>query len=181
MRQTELPPDVSVLLQYLAGEIPASQVGCGNVHVHDTVERYVLTVMLFPGAPPGRVLGLTGCSPRNQARAHVRWLMLWLHPDKSGSPWRASYCARVIEAWHVFSRSSQSHTNSSPTPTQRRRPSTNSIKLAWVASPVPVDRPSKYRFVGPAVLMLSLTLFAVIDGPARRLAQNIFFAHTWSP
>jgi len=104
MRRQDLPPGIEVLLRALSGnpEALAALVGMARISerkVLDALENYVQQVMLFNGAPPHRILGVATSASREDMRTHMRLLMIWLHPDRSGVEWRAAFSARVLSAW----------------------------------------------------------------------------------
>ncbi len=186
MRQARLPQDISVLLRFLAGNLAASELTQGDAgRLMDIVERYVVAVMLYPGAAPSRVLGVAKDAPRDQARAHMRLLMIWLHPDRAGDTWRVSYSGRVLEAWRQIS-SAPANVRPADAPPQIRRPRTRPVRLAWVAQPVAKKRQRNRMAViaGPALVALALVAVAVFDNPLRQWAQAAFTSYasdvSWS-
>jgi hypothetical protein len=186
MRQARLPQDISVLLRFLAGDLAASELTQGDAgRLMDTVERYVVAVMLYPGAAPSRVLGVANGAPRDQARAHMRLLMIWLHPDRAGDTWRAPYSGRVLEAWRQISSAPANVRPADAAPGQNRRPRTRPVRLAWVAQPVAKRRRNTMAaIVGPALVALALVAVAVFDNPLRQWAQDAFTSYasavSWS-
>jgi hypothetical protein len=186
MRQARLPQDISVLLRFLAGDLAASDLTQGDAgRLMDIVERYVVAVMLYPGAAPSRVLGVTKDAPRDQARAHMRLLMIWLHPDRAGDTWRAPYAGRVLEAWRQISSAPSNVLPVDAPPPQIRRPLTRPVRLAWVAQPVAKRRQNTMAaIVGPALVALALVAVAVFDNPLRQWAQAAFTSYasdvSWS-
>ena len=105
MRSRRLPDGVTFLLRILSGErealVEAQRLARLNEDaIIPIVEFYVLQVMLFRGAPAGRVLGVEPGAERSQIRRHMGYLMGWLHPDKEASTWRVVFARRVLDAWH---------------------------------------------------------------------------------
>ncbi|MFN3890317.1 MAG: hypothetical protein ACK4MV_07965 [Beijerinckiaceae bacterium] len=95
MRRNPLPEGVKDILAGLAA--PA---GAGNFEQHrDALEYWVQEVMLFPGAPPHRVLGVQPGAARQEMRENMKLLMIWLHPDANQNHWRSAFAHRVLEAW----------------------------------------------------------------------------------
>jgi hypothetical protein len=181
MRQARLPQDISVLLRFLAGELAASELTQGDAgRLMDIVERYVVAVMLYPGAAPSRVLGVANGVPRDQARAHMRLLMIWLHPDRAGDTWRVSYSGRVLEAWRQISSTPANVRPADAPPAQIRRPRTRPVRLAWVAQPVTEKRRrnTMAAIAGPALVALALVSVAVFYNPLRQWAQAAFTSYT---
>jgi hypothetical protein len=179
MRQARLPADISTLLQFLAGELDASELMNGDAkRLLDIVESYVVVVMLFSGASPARVLGVSDGVSRDRARSHMRWLMIWLHPDRSGDVWRAPYSARVLEAWRLFSRMPSTSSPDAPL-SKSRRPQTRPTNLTWIAYPVPlrlrVDK--KMARVPPALLILAIAIIIFLDNPLREWVETLLPAY----
>jgi hypothetical protein len=187
MRQANLPADISTLLRFLAGDLPASVFTQGDAgKLMDVVERYVIAVMLYPGAAPSRILGVTNGAPRDQARAHMRLLMIWLHPDRAGDTWRAPYSVRVLEAWRHISSAPANIRPADVASAQVHRPRTRPVRLAWVARPVVKKRRrnTMAALAGPALVALALLAIAVFNNPLRQLAQAAFASYasdiSWS-
>lgn len=180
MRQGRLPADVSLLLRHLAGEDVLRDARREKASsLHDMVERYVVAVMLYPGAEPARVLGVGEGASRDQMRSHMRWLMMWLHPDRADKAWRAPYSARVLEAWHKVSSAPSSALPPAAAPARNRRPQTRPVKLAWVAHPV-ATRTRTGRLIGmaaPLLIVMALAALAVFDNPLRQWAEAAFTEH----
>lgn len=84
--------DICLELQKLTGRKPEV--------VRAAAMHYLHAALLFPGAPPARVLGLRGSEAREIALRHKRWLIKWLHPDVNGNVWEAAQMARVVTAWN---------------------------------------------------------------------------------
>jgi hypothetical protein len=77
--------------------------------------RFYLQQVLFrPEADCYRVLGIRPDESRASAQAHMRWLLLWLHPDRNGD-WDAIYAKRIVKAWREVSNGSRAAGNSRPT------------------------------------------------------------------
>jgi hypothetical protein len=104
LRTQALPDGVQLLLSILARDPDAAQkaramTGLREAELIAAVELYVLQVMLYPGAPSRRILGVPPNADRAVIRAHLRLLLTWLHPDKNSSAWHAPFARRVIAAW----------------------------------------------------------------------------------
>jgi hypothetical protein len=68
--------------------------------VRAAAEFYLRHALFFEGADSFRLLGVTaGETNREEMRLHMRWLMIWLHPDHGPDPERAALAGRVLEAW----------------------------------------------------------------------------------
>jgi hypothetical protein len=179
MRQAQLPEDIALLLQYLAGEDVLSELRRDNaLLMQDLVEHYVVAVMFYPGADPARVLGVRAGATRDQMRTHLRWLMIWLHPDRAGASWRASYSARVLEAWRKVSSAPATVRLPDIKAPRTRRPQTRPVKLAWVPSPVARRARSRsVAVVAPIMIALVIAAVTVIDNPVRQWAASTIIAY----
>lgn len=70
--------------------------------VRAAAEFYLRHALFFEGADSFRLLGVTaGETTREEMRLHMRWLMIWLHPDHGPDPERAALAGRVLEAWRA--------------------------------------------------------------------------------
>jgi len=149
MRSQPLPEGLTLLLRIVSGE-PEARAEAQRLTSLDedaiiaVAELYVLRVMLFRGAPPRRILGVESGSKRSQIRRHLGYLMRWLHPDRSASPWRAGFARRVLDAWH---RVDMEAGEDGPLPLtigpRNRRPM---FLIPWIA--VPPKRAARIRFLG---------------------------------
>ncbi|MDB5569211.1 MAG: hypothetical protein JWN93_394 [Hyphomicrobiales bacterium] len=145
MRNQPLPTGVETVLRIVSGDESALQEAASQHRVEPAfaqmaAELYVEQALLFPGAAPNRVLGLGANAARDEMRAHMRLLLLWLHPDRGPQAWRTGFAGRVIDAWRDVSRETgESAGQGTPQPARRsrgRRPT------RWLRQPVPV-RPSR--------------------------------------
>lgn len=178
MRRQELPPDVGPVLEALAGteatiDALAASARTDAQSLRDVLANYVQQVMLFHGAAPRRVLGVGAGASRAQMRAHMRLLMIWLHPDRSGGEWRAAFSARVLEAWGAVQggeagASARARTAPVAIPPVRpasrgsrgSAPRTRAVRHPWVQAPV--ARPPRARWA----LILTLAAGAAASGVA---------------
>lgn len=175
MRNARLPDGVESLLRFLAGDDQRALSGRSDpARVQDMVERYIMAVMLYPGAAPERVLGVSSGASREQTRAHMRLLMIWLHPDRGADAWRSAYSVRVLEAWRVLSAPAPAASAARVSRSSGRRPQTMPLKLNWVPRPVgrPAPRGRKLAIIAPAVLILLIAAMAVFDNPLRQWAES---------
>ncbi len=60
---------------------------------------FIEQVMFTRGADHYRVLGVDPQASTARIRAHYRWLIRWLHPDREGAGWHAVLAGRVNEAY----------------------------------------------------------------------------------
>ena len=103
MRRQPLPAGVTALLEFVAGEAASTFEPADGETIKAVAERYIQDVMLFPGAPSPRILGVNDGEDRALARAHLKLLMKWLHPDHSDDAWRSAFAGRVVGAWKELS------------------------------------------------------------------------------
>ncbi|MDB5597235.1 MAG: hypothetical protein JWM36_4196 [Hyphomicrobiales bacterium] len=154
----------------VGGSPPGGEAG----HQRAAAELYIQQVMLFAGAAPHRVLGVAPGASRAEMRTHLRWLMTWLHPDKSGSDWRSAFASRVLQAWHELStepplsRPVVAAAARQPGPSHRTTPRVAAARaraprLPWVIHPLerkharPVRRRIALWAVGLVLIALALT------------------------
>lgn len=71
---------------------------------------YLQTALFAPYADNYRVLGVTRTASLEEIRRHLRWLMMWLHPDRQRDDWQLPLAERVLSAWEELK-----------TPERRRR------------------------------------------------------------
>lgn len=67
--------------------------------VKAAAEFYLRHALLFDGADSRRILGVSADADRDEMRLHLRWLMIWLHPDHAQHADRSALAGRVLEAW----------------------------------------------------------------------------------
>jgi hypothetical protein len=101
-----LPPDILEVIR-VAGSEDACHAAAVALRrpahqLRHAARFYLQQVMLHPEADAFRVLGLRPGATRVEARIHLRWLLMWLHPDHNGD-WEAPYAARVLAAWRELS------------------------------------------------------------------------------
>ncbi|ATQ69556.1 MULTISPECIES: hypothetical protein [Methylosinus] len=104
LRRRPLPDDVLEVIRIAAGcdatlEQAATLVRREPKFVKAAAQFYVLQIVLHPGADCYRMLGVREGASRDVMRLHLRWLLLWLHPDRSDSEWRSGYARMVLAAW----------------------------------------------------------------------------------
>jgi hypothetical protein len=69
--------------------------------VKAAAEFYLRHALFFEGADSFRLLGVEAGAAREEMRLHMRWLMIWLHPDHGPDSDRAALAGRVLEAWRA--------------------------------------------------------------------------------
>lgn len=139
--------------------------------LRDAARFYLQQVMLHPEADRFRVLGLPWGATRAEARVHLRWLLMWLHPDRGGE-WEAPYAARVLAAWHALS----AETAPQPPP----QPETPAVaagggapRVPWIQIPeAPARRMPRRRPGWLLALAVSAVLATVCDTALYRLAPS---------
>jgi hypothetical protein len=136
LRRWPLPPGITSLLQILSGDASAlaeaKRLTCLDENeIIAIVELYVLRVLLFRGASARRILGVENGAERGQMRRHMGYLMSWLHPDKSGNPWRIAFGRRVLEAWRQVDMGTDVY-QPRPLFSQRRKNRNTSFVLPWI-------------------------------------------------
>ncbi len=172
MREQPLPSGVDIVMKIVAREAGALTDVLDRTHLERAfvvmaVELYVQQVLLFPGAPPHRVLGVEPGATRQQMRTHMRWLLLWLHPDHSHPGWRTAFAGRVIDAWRDVSRQPglqpalTAHPDR-PSPPPSRARATRPTR--WLAQPVPIRLHVNPRARRVKRLRLGVALVATMAG-----------------
>jgi hypothetical protein len=104
LQRRPLPDDVLEVIRIAAGCDATLEQAATLFHrepkfVKSAAQFYVLQIVLHPGADCYRMLGVREGAPRDVMRLHLRWLLLWLHPDRSDSEWRSGYARMVLAAW----------------------------------------------------------------------------------
>ena len=104
----QIPPDVLEVMQIAAASPDACRVAevRTGVPAHvltEAAQFYLLQLLFRSDADAYHVLGLSPGAPRELARSHLRWLMLWLHPDRN-ERLEAIYTERVLKAWQQISK-----------------------------------------------------------------------------
>jgi len=108
-RRQPLPEDVLEVIRIAAGCDEALQEavrfsGREGTYVKAAAEFYLQQILLFSTADSYRVLGVRADAERDEIRRHLRWLMIWLHPDRAKESWQTAFAARVLEAWRDVGR-----------------------------------------------------------------------------
>lgn len=103
-----IPQDVIEVMRIAARSTTACQnavVATGEPEaVLVEAARFYLQQLLFqPDADCYRVLGVEPGASRATIRNHMRWLLLWLHPDHN-SELDAIYAERVLKAWREIAK-----------------------------------------------------------------------------
>jgi len=137
LRAQPLPSGVELLLRVLAHDPDASEAaramaGLSEAELIAAAELYVLQVMLYPGAPSRRVLGVEPEADRAAVRAHLRLLLNWLHPDKNTNAWHAPFASRVIAAWRQVDSGLE---DDQPRDRDVIRPRWFAYRMPWIAWP----------------------------------------------
>ena len=103
------PPDILDAIRAAAGCPEALQAACSSTReplhvIQRAAALYLQETLFFPGASLHRNLGVTVEASRTQMRLHMRWLMIWLHPDHNSDEMAKLLAARVIDAWRELGR-----------------------------------------------------------------------------
>lgn len=103
VRRRSLPHDILVLIRIAGGcqetcQQAAQTSGETPTYIRDAAISYLMQILLYPGADSYRVMGVQQNAPQEMLREHMRWLMLWLHPDRNSS-WDSVFTQRVLRAW----------------------------------------------------------------------------------
>ena len=104
LRRQAVAADVLDLIR-IAADCPetcraaADRTGRPIAEIKLAAQHYLQQVVLFPTSDSYRTLGLSPGAPRHVMRAHMAWLLKWLHPDHAPPEWAAPYYARVMSAW----------------------------------------------------------------------------------
>jgi hypothetical protein len=109
LRRSPLPEGVLEVIKIAAGceeTLDGSVATCkrSRQFIKSAAELYVLQILLHSGADCHRTLGVRRDAPREEARMHLKWLLMWLHPDRSGIEWQTAYAPRVLAAWRAIDR-----------------------------------------------------------------------------
>lgn len=118
--------------------------------VKAAAEFYLRHALLFDGADSRRILGADPDAGRDELRLHMRWLMIWLHPDHSQDADRSDLAGRVLEAWREHA--------SAPTPGPA--PSEQEARAAAPSLPAPSGARGRRRIA--SALLLSLAIVAAV-------------------
>jgi hypothetical protein len=176
MRERPLPPDTLVVIKIAGGctetiHEAKDLTGRSSKALKEAAVLYLAQILFAPSSDCYRVLGVVAETPRSKMREHMRWLMLWLHPDHNANEWESVFADRVLHAWSEASASSREPNLPlvQPLPSRRRR----RLKQRWVAMPLRSPRlRERRRRIAAAVLVgvlgLALSSFAAI-GPLPRL------------
>ena len=143
LRAQPLPSGVELLLRILAHDSDAletarAMTGLSQSELIAAAELYVLQVMLYPGAPSRRVLGVQPEADRAATRANLRLLLNWLHPDKNPSEWHAPFASRVIAAWRQIDGGLEDEQLRDPNADRPR--SWFAYRMPWIARPSEATR-----------------------------------------
>lgn len=103
-RDRPLPQDIALLLRIAANETEACEQACASSGeprriVVEAAVLYIQQVMFHPESNSYRVFGVDVDALEGKIREHRRWLLRWLHPDRSSDSWNGVYVNRVTLAW----------------------------------------------------------------------------------
>jgi len=176
VREQPLPDDVLEVIRIAAGsEEPLAEavrhLGKDKGYVKAAAELYVQQILFFPAADSYRILGVRPGASRDDMRKHMRWLMIWLHPDHAHAEWKTVFARRVLAAW----RDVQSRPEPFTTPAIARRAPPPVRRIPWV--PRPIER-RRRKFLIPALFLLAIAIIVIaIAVPSSFVeAQTSWFA-----
>lgn len=159
LRRKSLPADIEALLRIFARDAvelaaAVSATGESDESILASVDNYVLTILLFPGASSQRMLGVGADASRDETRRHFKLLMEGLHPDKTRDRWRTGHARRLIAAWSELSHPGKAVTLQPQAKSAR-------VRLPLIAYPV-AQRRSRFKSLALlAVLAMLLAATAV--------------------
>jgi hypothetical protein len=188
LRSQGLPAGVELLLRILARDPGAAQEARAMTGLRETeltaiAELYVLQAMLYQGASSRRILGVAPDADRAEARAHLRHLLNWLHPDKNANPWHAAFARRVIDAWRQIDHGLEGDERPRGMTAGGHR-SARARRMPWIALPSEAARGRSGRRSGRGLRasLAGLTLICGVTVPdaapyevGRALLATIFF------
>ena len=157
-----IPANVIEIMQIAAASPKACEEAAAATgepaHVLVEASRFYLQQLLFrPESDSYRVLGLHPGASRAAARKHMRWLMQWLHPDRS-SGLEEVYAARVLKAWREISGSEPVPVADKDRFAARGANGHSATRVPWVKLPARRRRTS----MGRAIVVWLLPAGAVI-------------------
>ncbi|MBG0809348.1 hypothetical protein IY145_08150 [Methylosinus sp. H3A] len=158
-REQPLPDDVLEVIRIAAGceetlDLAARLFGRDKSYVKAAAEFYVQQMLFFPAADSHRILGVRPGASRDDMRKHMRWLMIWLHPDHAHAEWKTVFARRVLAAW----RDAQNRSEQGMTQAAARRTPTLVRRIPWV--PRPIER-RRRKFLIPSLFLLAVAIIVI--------------------
>lgn len=159
LREQALPLDLLELIRLVAGSSEAAQAAVAATGeplraIHSAAVFYLREMLFFPGADLHRNLGLSSAATRSQMRLHMRWLLLWLHPDHNSNEGAAIFAERVIRAWRELGpleKQRVGESNDALLDLGRRRTGPprprrqTAMRVPWIAVPIEAAQPKRRR------------------------------------
>jgi hypothetical protein len=187
MREQSLPEDTIVVIRIAGGcndtiGEAVRMTGAPAETLKEAAILYLQKVLLAPNSDCYRTLGVFPEASGSQMREHVRWLMLWLHPDRNPNEWESVFAERVLKAWRearTTRRLGGEETKEllADAPLRGRR-RLRLVRPRWVALPIS-EKDTQARWPRAAVLILisglALALFAA---PAISLVSSWLTSET---
>jgi len=104
VRGQPLPADVLELIRIAAADPEACRrvedlTGRGSDEVRDAAVAFLQQALFAADSDHYRVLGTERTAPQAILREHFRWLMKWLHPDRTQGEWGSVFAERVLGVW----------------------------------------------------------------------------------
>ncbi|WP_157096275.1 hypothetical protein [Methylosinus sp. R-45379] len=158
-RELPLPDDVLEVIRIAAGceetlEEAARRSGKDKSYVKAAAEFYVQQILFFPTADSHRILGVSPGASRADMRKHMRWLMIWLHPDHAHAEWKTVFARRVLAAW----REAQESPDRRKIQASARRVAPPMRHIPWVPRPIE-RRPS--RLLMPSLFLIAVAIIVI--------------------
>jgi hypothetical protein len=177
LRRQAVAADVLDLIRIVADcpdtcRAAAERTGRPIGEIKSAAQLYLQQVVLFPTSDSHRTLGVSPDAPRHVVRAHMAWLLKWLHPDHNPPDWASPYYARVMSAWHHLE-SGTSRDPASPAKIPRAgaaarvgrvpvRPRAVS-RVPWIARPLGrSERSRRARDLVRPILVLAIVLAGLV-------------------
>jgi hypothetical protein len=158
-RDQPLPDDVLEVIRIAAGceeslERAARLCGKDKSFVKAAAEFYVQQILFYPAADAHRILGVRQGASRDDMRRHMRWLMIWLHPDHAHAEWKTVFARRVLAAW----REAQKAPEQRVVQTNARRMPAPIRRIPWV--PRPIER-RRRKLLIPSLFLLAVAIIVI--------------------
>lgn len=103
LRRQDVPTDILDVIKISGGDVAttqiwAEQLGVNAEELGKASNYYLHQFMADAGNDPRRLLCLDQQATPADLKAHKRWLLKWLHPDRNPSAWETNLFRRVNEA-----------------------------------------------------------------------------------
>lgn len=127
MRRDPLPGGILEVIKIAAGSdetlaAAADATGRTETEVRDAAIFYIEQIMFASRGDPYRTLGVPPDADTAVVGENVRWLMKWLHPDRSGSEESQAQARKVLDAWTEVKSPDRRRTHAKRRAVLRQRP-----------------------------------------------------------